>query len=53
MKTVLIVEDDPAISDLIAEVLTAGGIQPIRAYSGSEALLVLQRRPKTFPMLSL
>ena len=44
MKTVLIVEDDPAISDLIAEVLTAGGIQPIRAYSGSEALLVLQRR---------
>lgn len=43
MKTVLIVEDDPAISDLIAEVLTTGGIQPIRAYSGSEALLVLQR----------
>ena len=33
MKTVLIVEDDPAISDLIAEVLTTGGIQPIRAYS--------------------
>ena len=53
MKTVLIVEDDPAISDLIAEVLTAGGIQPIRAYSGSEALLVLQRRQPDLILLDL
>ncbi len=53
MKTVLIVEDDPAISDLIAEVLTAGGIQPIRAYSGSEALLVLQRRHPDLILLDL
>lgn len=53
MKTVLIVEDDPAISDLIAEVLTAGGIQPIRAYSGSEALLVLQRRHPDLIQLDL
>ena len=53
MKTVLIGEDDPAISDLIAEVLTAGGIQPIRAYSGSEALLVLQRRHPDLILLDL
>ena len=53
MKTVLIVEDDLAISDLIAEVLTAGGIQPIRAYSGSEALLVLQRRHPDLILLDL
>ena len=53
MKTVLIVEDDPAISDLIAEVLTAGGIQPIRASSGSEALLVLQRRHPDLILLDL
>ena len=53
MKTVLIVEDDPAISDLIAEVLTTGGIQPIRAYSGSEALLVLQRRHPDLILLDL
>ena len=53
MKTVLIVVDDPAISDLIAEVLTTGGIQPIRAYSGSEALLVLQRRHPDLILLDL
>lgn len=53
MKTVLIVEDDPAISDLIAEVLTTGEIQPIRAYSGSEALLVLQRRHPDLILLDL
>ena len=53
MKTVLIVEDDPAISDLIAEGLTTGGIQPIRAYSGSEALLVLQRRHPDLILLDL
>lgn len=53
MKTVLIVEDDPAISDLIAEVFNDRRNSANRAYSGSEALLVLQRRHPDLILLDL
>lgn len=46
MKTIAIIDDDQHISDMLAEVLTKEGYAVSRAYSGTEALLLLaQRRP--------
>ena len=46
MQTILIVDDDAAIGDLEQEVLAQAGYAVQRAYSGTEALLLLQiRRP--------
>lgn len=41
MKRILIVDDDVYIGDMLEEVLTGEGYQVSRAYSGTEALLVL------------
>jgi DNA-binding response OmpR family regulator len=40
---VLIVEDEPDMNRLVADVLTAYGFEPIRAASGEEALSILVR----------
>lgn len=42
-KRILIVDDDVCIGDLLEELLTGAGYDALRAYSGTEALLVLER----------
>lgn len=41
MKHLLIIDDDVSIGDMLTEVLTREGYRVTRAYSGTEALLVL------------
>lgn len=41
-RTVLIVEDDASILDLLSELLMEEGFQPVRAKNGEEALQALQ-----------
>lgn len=41
MKTILVVDDDVYIGDMLQEVLWQEGYHVLRAYSGSEALLLL------------
>lgn len=41
MKTILVVDDDVYIGDMLEEVLHKEGYGVLRAYSGSEALLIL------------
>lgn len=46
MKTIAVIDDDVAIGDFLEELLTREGYAVLRAYSGTEALLLLsQRRP--------
>lgn len=52
MARILIVDDDPDIGNLLADALTRRGHTPLRAYSGSEALLLL-RDPASRPDLML
>jgi CheY-like chemotaxis protein len=48
---VLIVEDEPDMNNLIAEVLSAYGFQPVQARSGEHALqLIAQERPEAILM---
>ncbi len=42
MATILIVEDDPLISMTAADMVTDLGHQPIEAYSGTQALTLLE-----------
>ena len=53
MYTILIVDDDAAIGDLEQEVLTRAGYAVVRAYSGTEALLVLRDRRPDLVLLDL
>ncbi len=41
MPKILIIDDDIHIGNMVAESLTKAGYEPMRAYSGTEALLVL------------
>ena len=51
MQTVLIIDDDAAIGDLEQEVLERAGYAVRRAYSGTEALLLLKSsRPSLIPL---
>ncbi len=43
-KRILIVDDDACIGDLLEELLSGEGYQVLRAYSGTEALLLLERQ---------
>ncbi len=43
MARVLVVDDDPAVRDLVAEYLTARGHEVLRAVNGVEAREVLER----------
>lgn len=51
MTQILIVEDDPDIGTIIDEVLRHEGYGTVRAYSGSEALLVLKDPSSPHPDL--
>ena len=41
MKTILIIDDDVHIGNVLEEILTREGYHTLRAYSGTEAILVL------------
>lgn len=53
MKTILIVEDDVSIGDLLAEALEREGFRAARAWSGTEALMVLDRMRPDLVLLDL
>lgn len=44
MKTIAVIEDDPHIGSVLEELLTQAGYGVMRAYSGTEALLLLSQK---------
>lgn len=52
-KEILIIDDDVAIGDLLEKVLKKQGCRVFRAYSGTEALLVLQSQKPDLALLDL
>ena len=53
MQTILVIDDDEAIGNLEEEVLRRAGYAVLRAYSGTEALLVLRERRPDLALLDL
>lgn len=53
MKYIAVIEDDISIGNMIEEVLRKEGYEVIRAYSGTEALLLLTRRRPDLILLDL
>ena len=53
MKTILIVDDDIYIGDMLEELLTKENYAVARAYSGTEALLYLSSRRPDLILLDL
>ncbi len=53
MKTIMIIDDDVHIGNMLEEVLTREGYQVSRAYSGTEALLVLADHRPDLVLLDL
>ena len=53
MQTILIIDDDAAIGDLEQEVLERAGYAVLRAYSGTEALLLLKNSRPDLILLDL
>ena len=53
MKTILIIDDDVYIGDMLAEALGQEGYAVMRAYSGTEALLVLDSKRPDLVLLDL
>lgn len=53
MKTVMVVDDDVYIGDMLEEVLHKEGYRVLRAYSGSEALLLLSSGKPDLVLLDL
>ncbi len=53
MKTILIIDDDMQISGMLCEVLTRAGYKVLRAFSGTEALLLLERSRPDLILLDL
>ena len=53
MNTILIIDDDAAIGDLEQEVLERAGCAVLRAYSGTEALLLLKTGSPDLILLDL
>lgn len=47
MKKIEIAEDDEYIGNMIAELLASAGYAAVRAYSGTEALLLAERESPT------
>lgn len=52
-SSILIVEDDPDINALLAKIMARAGHEPTRAYSGTEALLHLERGSFDLMLLDL
>lgn len=53
MKNILIIDDDIHIGDMLTEVLKKEGYGVLRAYSGTEALLVLTQQTPDLVLLDL
>ena len=53
MKTILIVDDDENINNMLFEVLEKEDFCVMRAFSGSEALLVLEQKKPNLVLLDL
>ena len=53
MKKILIVDDDPAIGNLLEETLNRVGYHTMRAYSGTEALLSIANTRPDLVLLDL
>lgn len=53
MKTILIVDDDTAINNLLTETVSAEGYTVLRAWSGTEAELILKSRIPDLIILDL
>jgi len=53
MKTILVIDDDIHIGNVLEEALTKEGYRVSRAYSGTEALLVLSREKPDLVLLDL
>lgn len=53
MKTIAVVEDDEYIGNMLAELLRSAGYGVVRAYSGSEALLLVERTRPDLILLDL
>lgn len=53
MKTIAVIDDDIYIGDLLEELLTGEGYAVIRAYSGTEAMLMLEKTPVDLVLLDL
>lgn len=53
MKTILITDDDMHIGNMLEEILTREGYDVMRAYSGTEALMVLENRRPDLVLLDL
>jgi len=53
MKTIAVIEDDIYIGNLLQEALSKEGYAVLRAYSGTEALLLLEKRRPDLILLDL
>lgn len=53
MQTIAIIDDDVAIGDMLEEVLKRAGYATLRAYSGTEALLLLSHQRPDLILLDL
>lgn len=53
MQTIAIIDDDVAIGDMLEEVLKRAGYATLRAYSGTEALLLLSHQRPDLVLLDL
>lgn len=53
MKTIAIIEDDEYISGLLTEALTEEGYGVVRAYSGTEALMLLEKKRPDLILMDL
>lgn len=53
MKTILIIDDDLHIGNMLEEILGKDGYHVLRAYSGTEALLVLSKETPDLILLDL
>lgn len=53
MKTIAIIDDDVYIGDMLEELLRGQGYGVLRAYSGTEALYLLERRHPDLVLLDL
>ncbi len=53
MRTILIVDDDAQIGNMLEEILNREGYAVLRAYSGTEAVLLLERRRPDLVLLDL
>ncbi len=53
MKTIAVIDDDVYIGDLLQELLRREGYRVLRAYSGTEALLLLKEKQADLTLLDL